>query len=182
MSALSLPIFKRPLQPLPAILLLALVFGALDILDATLFWGIAMDVAPIHIFLGIASGLLGNAAFGGGAVTALLGALLEFLGFACLLGIFCLAAWKWPALRSQPWGAGLGYGLVSYAVIHYLLLPLSAYHIVPGFYPMVFVNALLAQTLFVGVPCAMLAGAMGSVASAADEEARPGAPQASTGG
>lgn len=182
MSSLSLPIFKRPLQPLQAILLLALVFGALDILDAILFWGVAMDVAPIHIFLGIASGLLGSAAFAGGAVTALLGALLEFLGFACLLGIFYLAVWKLPALRTQPWGAGFGYGLVSYGVIHYLLLPLSAYHIVPGFYPMVFLNALLAQILFVGVPCALLAGAMGSTGGAMDEEVHPGSPQASTGG
>jgi len=182
MSSLSLPIFKRPLQPLQALLLLALVFGALDILDATLFWGLAMDVAPIHIFLGIASGFLGNAAFGGGPVTALLGALLQFLGFFCLLGIFYLAVRKWPVLRSQAWAAGLGYGLVSYGVIHYLLLPLSAYHVVPGFYPMVFVNALLAQTLFVGVPCALLAGAMGSTAPAADEDIRPGTPHASTGG
>lgn len=182
MSSLKLPIFNRPLQPLQAILLLALVFGTLDILDATLFWGVAMDVAPIHIFLGIASGLLGSAAFDGGEVTALVGAMLQFLGFACLLGIFYLAAWKWPALRSQPWGAGLGYGLLSYGVIHYLVLPLTAYHTVSGFYPMVFVNALLAQTLFVGIPCGLLAGAIGSASGAADEEAHPGAPQASTGG
>src|SRR5690348_5747934 len=138
MSSLSLPIFKRPLHPLQAILLLALVFGALDILDAILFWGLAMNVAPIHIFLGITSGLLGNAAFSGGAVTALLGALLQFLSFSCLLGVFYLAAGRLPALRSQPWRTGLGYGLLSYGVIHYLVLPLSAYHVVSGFYPMVF--------------------------------------------
>lgn len=182
MSPLSLPIFKRPLHPLQAILLLALVFGALDILDATLFWGLARGVAPIQIFLGLASGLLGNAAFGGGAVTALLGALLQFLSFSCLLGVFYLAAGRLPALRSQAWRAGLGYGLVSYVVIHYLVLPLSAYHVVSGFYPMVFVNALLAQTLFVGVPCAWLAAAMGSAPTAGDEEVHRGTPQASTGG
>lgn len=182
MSALSLPIFKRPLQPLQAILLLALVFGTLDILDATLFWGVARDVAPIHIFLGIASGLLGSAAFNGGVVTALLGALLHFLGFFCLLGIFYLATARWPALRKQPWGVGMGYGLLSYGIIDYLLLPLTAYHIVSGFYPTVFVNALLAQTLCVGIPCALLAAAMGSTAAAADEEAPQGAPHVSTGG
>ena len=182
MSALNLPFVKQPLRPLQAILLLTLVFGTLDILDDTLFWGLSMDVAPIHIFLGIASGLLGNAAFSGGVVAALLGALLHYLGFFCLLGIFYLASGRVPALRRQAWGAGLGYGLLSYGVIHYLVLPLSAYHIVPGFYPLVFVNALLAQTLCAGIPCALLGVALRSPADAADTVVHPGAPHASTGG
>lgn len=170
MRSLHLPVFKRPFDALQALLLFTMLFGTLDLLDATLFWGLASNVPPVQILLGIASGVLGNAAFRGSLPIVILGALLEYLSFFCLLGLFHLAAIRLTALRHHPWTAGLGYGLLSYVAIHYLVLPVSAFHIVPGFYPDVFLNTVLAQTTLVGIPCALLASALKSEASVIPQE------------
>ena len=54
-----------------------LVVGALDLIDAIVFFGLR-GVRPIRTFQSIAAGLLGRAAFQGGLATALLGAFLHF--------------------------------------------------------------------------------------------------------
>jgi len=166
MSAVSVPYFKGS-KPLPALLILTLIFGTLDILDDLLFWGLSMDVGPIDVFQGIASGVLGSSAFHGGTATATLGALIQYCGFFCLLGIYYLALTRSSVLAHKPVLYGLGYGLASYLVVHYLILPMTAFHIVPGFYPAAFANGLLAQTVFIGLPSAFLAGAwkMGEAAA-----------------
>ena len=157
MSFTKLLFAGYPLKPLNALIALTIVFGTLDIADALLFWGVTMDVGPTHIFQGIASGLLGSAAFRGSIATAALGAVIHYCGFFCLLGIYYLALTRFPALERRPYAYGLLYGLLTYVVIHYLILPLSAYHIVSGFYLAGFLNSILAQTLFVGIPGGFLA-------------------------
>src|SRR5579859_739231 len=159
MPTIVLPLANKAFKPLPALLILTLVFGTLDILDALLFWGFSMDVAPLDVFQGIASGLLGSSAFHGGASAAALGALIQYAGFFCLLGLYYLAVGRLPPLGGKPLAYGLGYGLASYLVIHYLILPMTAFHIVTGFYVAAFANALMAQTVFIGLPSALLAGA-----------------------
>jgi len=156
MSAINLPFAARPLKPLMALVVLTFIFATLDIVDALLFWGLSMDVAPVHILQGIASGVLGSTAFHAGAASAALGAAIHYSGYFCLLGLYYLALVRFPALKRQPYAWGLLYGLVTYLVIHYLILPMSAYHIVAGFYLAGFINALLAQTVFVGAACAFL--------------------------
>lgn len=158
MPTIALPLAHKAFKPLPALLILTLVFGTLDIMDALLFWGFSMDVPPLDVFQGIASGLLGSSAFHGGAAAATLGALIQYAGFFCLLGLYYLAVTRLPLLGAKPLAYGLGYGLVSYLVIHYLILPMTAFHIVTGFYLAGFTNAVLAQTVFVGLPSALLAG------------------------
>lgn len=159
MQAVAIPFANKAFRPLPALLILTLVFGTLDIMDTLLFWGFSMDVAPLDVFQGIASGVLGSGAFHGGVATAALGALIQYGGFLCLLGLYYLAVTRLPFLSRAPLPYGLSYGLLSYLVIHYLILPMTAFHIVPGFYLAGFVNALLAQTASIGLPSAVLAGA-----------------------
>jgi hypothetical protein len=76
--------------------------------------------------------------------------LLQYGFFFCLLGVYRLATTKLTFLTRRPLVYGLLYGLLSYVVMRYGVLPLSAYHIVPGFYPAEFINAVLSQTVFVG--------------------------------
>ena len=157
MSLVTLPFVERPLKPLAALLVLAFVFGTLDLVDALCFWGFTVDVEPVHIFQGIASGVLSSAAFHGGVVTAGFGGLIHYCGFFCVLGIYYLALTRSPVLGRRPYIYGLLYGLATYLVIHYLILPFTAYHIVAGFYLAGFLNSILAQTLFVGIPGGFLA-------------------------
>lgn len=157
MSFVKLPFAGHPLNPLTVLIALTLVFGTLDIADALLFWGVTMDVGPTHIFQGIASGLLGSAAFHGSIATAALGAVIHYCGFLCLLGIYYLVLMRFPALGRRPYAYGLIYGLLTYSLIHSLILPLSAYHIVSGFYLAGFLNSFLAQIAFVGIASGFLA-------------------------
>lgn len=156
MSTITLPTLRRPLSPIMALVSLTLAFGTLDILDAVFFWNFSMDVPAQDIFQGVASGLLGSAAFHGGIGTAVLGGLLHYCIFFCMLAIYCLGLTRFPVLARRPLAYGLVYGLLSYAVMRYAVLPLSAYHIVEGFYLGAFLNALLAQIVFVGLPCAFM--------------------------
>ena len=157
MSFINLPFIERPSKPLTALVVLALAFGTLDLVDALCFWGLSMDVEPIHIFQGIASGLLGSSAFHGGVTVAVLGALIHYTGYFLLLGLYYMALRRFPVLARQPYAYGLLYGLTTYLVVHYLILPMSAYHIVTGFYLAGFVNSILAQSIFVGIASGFLA-------------------------
>jgi hypothetical protein len=60
-----------------------LVVGALDAIDAVVFFGLR-GVTPIRIAHSIAAGLLGRAAFQGGLATAALGVGLPSAWFAKL--------------------------------------------------------------------------------------------------
>lgn len=175
MTTITLPSLHRPLRPLAALLLLALAFGTLDILDATFFWNFSMGVPPLDVFQGVASGLLGSAAFHGGMATAVLGGLLHYGIFFCMLAIYCLMLMRFPALARRPLAYGLVYGLVSYGVMRYAVLPLTSFHIVEGFYLGAFLNALLAQVVCVGLPCAFMGqGLYPAAKTASQAEGRTG--------
>ena len=171
MSSINLPFIEHPLKPLTALLALAFVFGTLDVMDYMLFWGVSMDVRPIHVFQGIASGILGSTAFHGGIASAMFGALIHYCGYLCMLAIYYLVVMKFPVLARQPYTSGLLYGLLSYLITHYLILPMTAYHIVAGFYLAGFINSILAQTVFVGIACAFLGHELHSKEKSSAEEA-----------
>lgn len=141
------------LSPAKAILYGALVVGALDLLDAVVFFGLR-GVAPVRIFQSIASGLLGRAAFQGGVATALLGIALHFFIAAGVVVTFYVASLRLPALVRHPVVAGLLYGLAVYAVMNYVVLPLSAAGRGPFALP-VFVNGVLIHAFGVGLPTAL---------------------------
>jgi uncharacterized membrane protein YagU involved in acid resistance len=73
----------------------------------------------------IASGALGTAAFGGGAMTAAAGLALHFgIAFAAAAA-YVVASRRWPLLLSRPVACGIVYGVVVYAVMQLVVLPLS---------------------------------------------------------
>ena len=142
------------------ILVGGLIAGVLDITDAIVFHGVR-GVAPIRILQAIASGLLGRDAFAGGAATASLGLALHFviaLGAAAVYGV---AGRRWPRLVDRPWLSGPAFGLAVYAVMQYVVLPLSRFR--PGPSPPAgsldwgLVNLLAAHIFCVGLPIALAA-------------------------
>lgn len=74
----------------------------------------------------IATGLLGRRAFEGGAATALLGYALHFLIALALVAVFYIASRRFPFLQERPVVSGLLYGLIVFAVMNLIVLPLSA--------------------------------------------------------
>jgi len=104
----------------------ALVAGTLDITYACVFWGIKAGVPALRIFQSVARGLLGPAAFQGGAATAALGLFLHYFIATTMSVTYYFAAREWAPLRRHPLASGAAYGLLLYVVMNYVVLPLSA--------------------------------------------------------
>jgi hypothetical protein len=143
------------------------VAGVLDITDACLYWAVTKGVSPERIFQSVASGLLGKAAYAGGAATAALGLALHFAIMAVMVTAYVLASLRLPILTKRPIVMGLGYGLATYLVMNYVVLPLSA---VGGKGPFVlanFINGVFAHLVLVGLTIALIAASREKMTSTA---------------
>ena len=141
-----------------ALLYGTLAVGILDILDAFVFFWFRNGVRPTRILHSIAAGLLGREkAVAGGLTTAMLGLGLHFfISFGIVL-TYHLASRRIKALTAQPVVFGMLYGLAVYAVMNFVVLPLSAAP--PRGVPAgaVLVNGLLIHAFGVGLPAALSA-------------------------
>lgn len=136
-------------------LVAGLVAGAIDIGYACAFWYIRAGTAPQRIFQSVAAGVLGPSAFTGGASTAGLGLLLHF-GIALVVAIvFALAALRVPRLARQPWRWGILYGIAVYAVMNYVVVPLSAAGGGGAGNPLWVTLTVLVHAFGIGVPVAL---------------------------
>jgi hypothetical protein len=134
-----------------------LAVGVLDILDAFIFFGLR-GATPTGILQSIASGLLGRAAFQGGTATALLGLLLHVVIAFGVVAVYLAATRAVPALNRRPWVYGLLYGLAVYAVMNFVIVPLSAAAVGTGPMPAAArINGLLIHMFGVGLPAALAA-------------------------
>jgi hypothetical protein len=134
-----------------------LIVGTADILDAFVFFGLR-GIRPVRILQGIASGILGRDAFSGGAATAVLGAALHYFIAFAIVWVFLAASRRLPDLARRPWLYGPLYGLVVYAVMNWIVIPLSLVTARPK--PLaVLANGLLIHMLGVGLPTALIARA-----------------------
>jgi len=138
------------------ILLATAVAGTLDITDACVYWAITKGVPPERIFQSIASGLLGKAAYKGGTPTAALGLALHFGIMAVMVAVYALASLRLPILTKRPVVMGLGYGLATYLVMNYVVLPLSRAGPRGAFVLPNFINGLMAHLVLVGLTIAMI--------------------------
>ncbi|HRC84049.1 MAG TPA: hypothetical protein PK413_00410 [Thermoanaerobaculia bacterium] len=116
----------EPPRPLRTILLAGLAGGACDILAAFLVYGLR-GANPVRILQSIASGLLGAESYQGGAATAALGLLLQFVIATGAAAVFYLASRRMSFLREKPILAGLAYGVAVWLFMQRVVLPLSAY-------------------------------------------------------
>jgi hypothetical protein len=108
-----------------AILITGLIVGAMDITSAiviTLLHGGTIT----RLMQFIASGLLGKSAFQGGLATAALGLALHFVIAFGLVTVFYFASRKLAFLRGWPVLSGIAYGLIVFAIMNLIVLPLSA--------------------------------------------------------
>jgi hypothetical protein len=139
-----------------AILLGGLTVGALDILDAFIFFGLR-GVAPQRILHSVAAGLLGReAAIAGGLKTALLGLVLHFTIATGVVATYYLVSKALSFLVRYPIICGLLYGLVVFYLMQLVVLPLSATSGKAGLptgAPLI--NGLLIHALGVGLPAAL---------------------------
>jgi uncharacterized membrane protein YagU involved in acid resistance len=128
-----------------AILLAGLIAGTIDVGAASLISG----HDPVFIIHVIAAGLIGKAAaFSGGAGTAMLGLFLQWAMSVVIAAIFVFGTSFFPAIARMWIVAGLGYGVIVFFVMNYVVVPLSAFHRVPRFTPASFAENMAAMLLF----------------------------------
>jgi hypothetical protein len=142
-------------HPLPWLLLGGLVLGSLDALFAFAFWA-SKGATLTRIFQSIAAGLLGKESYQGGAATAWLGAGLHYFIATMMVLAYYLASRKYPALTRRPVALGLLYGLVLYAVMNFVVLPLSAAGLPKFDNPAWVVSSIVMHAVF-GVICVVFA-------------------------
>lgn len=103
-----------------------LIAGALDLIAAFISSWLRAEVGPVRVMQSIASGLLGAAAFTGGATSAALGVVLHFLIATVATAVFYVASRTLRFLVKQPVTAGLLYGVAVYVFMNFVVIPLSA--------------------------------------------------------
>jgi len=153
--ASSNPFFARPRN---VVALAGLVAGTLDLVYASTFWGIQVGFTPTQILQSIASGWLGReAAYAGGYPAALLG-LVSHYGIAIVMAtVFYLASKRWPVLARRPFLYGALYGALLYAVMTYVVVPLSnagTGHHLPA-WRWENLSHIAGHMVLVGIPCAL---------------------------
>jgi uncharacterized membrane protein YagU involved in acid resistance len=110
-----------------AILWGGLIAGALDLTGACVVSYLRAGVKPERVMQSVASGLLGSAAYSGGAKTAVLGVVLHFLIATIWTVVFYAASRKLRFLLEQPILWGLVYGVIVWVFMNFVVLPLSAF-------------------------------------------------------
>lgn len=142
-----------------AILYGGLTAGALDLIDAFVFFGLRSGARPMGILHSIAAGFLGrDAARAGGVPTAIVGFLSHFLVAFCIVTVYVLLSRVIPILRKQWVLCGLVFGVAAYFVMTWFVVPMSnagtrqitfALPVTP-----VMINGILIHAFGVGVPAA----------------------------
>ena len=111
-------------RPLLAIFAAGLLCGFMD-LSAAFLISAQKGISPRQILQGIASGLIGPASFRGGWATSALGLAIHFLIAFTAASIFYAASRKLPVLLDHPWLAGVGYALIVYGFMYWVVIPLD---------------------------------------------------------
>lgn len=133
-----------------------LAAAVLDAVDALVAYKLAYGMSPLVIYQFVASGLLGKGAYAGGATSALLGLAVHFLIAFTAATVFVLASERLPGLRRNAVGWGLAFGVAVFAVMSFVVIPLSRIGASVPPLPLV-VNGVLGHALLVGLPIALAA-------------------------
>ena len=127
-----------------AILAGGFVAGTLDIGAAALI----TSMSPVRILKVVAGGLLGRIALDGGTGVAALGMALQWVMSLIIAAVYVVAARRIPRLRVMWVRGGVAYGVVVFAVMNYVVVPLSAWDRFPRFTTVSYIENMLAMILF----------------------------------
>jgi hypothetical protein len=108
-----------------AILLATLVAATIDLSYATV-WTLVHGGAALKLLQAIASGWLGRPSFEGGVASAALGLASHYAIIFVAATLFYAASLRFAWLRRHAVVAGLLYGVAIYAMMNFVVVPLSA--------------------------------------------------------
>lgn len=149
MNAGSAPSPLKKRNPLLPIAVGGLVAGTLDLIQASIFFGLKVPLV-------IAGGLLGRAAFHGGAGTYILGVLLHFFIAFSVTAIYYAASRRLASLTEHWLVCGLFYGMAVELVMNLVVLPLSALHARGPYQLHDLILGLVVHMIVIGLPIAFI--------------------------
>ena len=130
-----------------------LVAGTLDILYAALL-SLYFGRSPADMLRYVASGPFPSATEMGPA-GAILGLVVHFTLMAIMAAAFVAAARNWPMLTTKPIQWGVIYGLITYVVMNWIVVPLRFDAPLPP-KPLSIATQLFAHIVLVGIPIALV--------------------------
>ena len=134
--------------------------AVLDILEPIVYVWLSRGTPPIRVFQSVAAGVLGPASYQGGFGSAVLGAALHLFIASVVVTIYWLASRRLRTLVERPLLWGIVYGLAVYAVMNFIVIPLSAIDgglRIPALPALL--NGIFAHVVCVGPPAAFAARA-----------------------
>lgn len=130
------------------------VAGTIDILFAAVM-SMIFGNGPAAMLRSVASGPVPGASQWGAAGSAL-GLVTHFTLMAIMAAAFVAAARRLPALTARPILWGIIYGLVTYVVMNWIVVPLRFDAPLPPA-PRAIATQLFAHIVLVGIPIALIA-------------------------
>lgn len=113
-----------------------------------------MNIPPLRVWQSVASGLLGERAFGRGWTSGILGLLLHtVIAFTAAI-VFVAASQRVPFLLRSYWVSGPLYGAAVFLVMNLIVVPLSARPKRPPSLQVMLIQVLI-HIFFVGLPIAL---------------------------
>lgn len=137
------------------LLLGGIVVGTFDAVFAVSYWRVGYGTPPSRIFQSIAAGVLGPASFKGGLSSAWLGAALHYFIATTIVIVYYTASLKIRALIERPVRYGMLYGLAAYAVMNYVVIPLSAAGTPSRINVPWVASSIVVHAVFIGLPAAI---------------------------
>jgi hypothetical protein len=120
------------------------VAGIVDVAAACWIY----HLSPLVLLRGIATGLLGDSAASGGLPISVLGFVLQ-VGMSILIAAICVTVRRRFRLVTLSWVfTGIAYGVATFSVMNYVVMPLSAVRHIPHFSVVFFVKNLAAMLVF----------------------------------
>ncbi len=134
-----------------------LVAGTLDITAASLYYPLAFRFRLILLYQNIASGVLGDKAFSGGAMTAALGLAFHFAIALVWTIVFFLIYPRILARLRNVFAVAVTYGILVWFVMNLIVLPLSRVNHAPFYFGRELIAASFL-VLCIGLPLSFIIG------------------------
>lgn len=131
------------------------IAATFDIIYAIAYSWFRVKFPPIAVMQSVASGLLGQAAYDGGAATAALGLCLHYAMGFLIAAIFWFASRRLAFMTERAVLAGLLYGVCVYFVMNFVVLPLSAFPSPISHEPTRMAINIVAHMVLFGLPIAL---------------------------
>ena len=142
-----------------AIVIATVIAGTLDILSAFVY-AILANGTPLGVLSGIGSAVVDREAFASPYILPAIGLALHFGIMLVMATVYLLAASRIGLLNRLPVLSGVGYGLVLWAVMYWVVLPQrwpTMFPVDPRLDPKGFTEDLFSHIVLVGIPIALVA-------------------------